>query len=483
METEQNLEIKNLESLIRHRQFNVNEHLRVIKHHEKNYFKPTVPKKVEQAGDFYDIVIKIDSVRQLLEQCEVTINGDKYNQHKDIETLVIGVLGQFNKGKTHIISKLSKFEGLPTGFSISTEGISIKYPVDEKRKITLLDIAGFETSIKYKNSKDIMNYIDRIHTENFLKKYVLTNSDVVIYVVNILTYTDQRMLSRVKYILNQIGKSTGKKKSLYVFHNLSQLSTRTQVEDYVNDVLKPSIKLKSEKSESVSEYGVKLELEFFKEVLDGEESSIIVNHFLLAKDDTEAGNYYNIPLYDRMYSVIFSSTKSSFKFKKFDPVKELMTQFKTDFNTIFSNMTITDGPIFNGKDLIISKVKGALKFQNVLIDDLGAFKSTINVENFWVMRSNSALIIVLEVPRCDKGTVQLEEHRFEESMKIVIKGRRKPFELPEGFKLYRTNLDDDDQFICEFELPYDEQLLGLDIKKFENEFNSGMLTVSIQIYE
>ena len=77
-------------------------------------------------------------------------NGEKnYKKFKDQEILKIGVIGNANKGKSFVLSKISKLE-LPSGMSIKTEGLSIKYPELEKykkRKIVLLDSAGLETPV------------------------------------------------------------------------------------------------------------------------------------------------------------------------------------------------------------------------------------------------------------------------------------------------------------------------------------------------
>ena len=59
------------------------------------------------------------------------------------------VIGNSNKGKSFLLSKISNIK-LPSGTSIRTEGLSIKYPELEKfkdRKIALLDSAGLETPV------------------------------------------------------------------------------------------------------------------------------------------------------------------------------------------------------------------------------------------------------------------------------------------------------------------------------------------------
>ena len=107
----------------------------------------------ENIENFYDIIVDIDSVLKIKKgwKIEMTPRGKKkYEEFKKEDLLRIGVVGNQNNGKTFILSKLSKIN-LPSGTSISTKGISVKYPEleeNEHRKYILLDSAGLETPIK-----------------------------------------------------------------------------------------------------------------------------------------------------------------------------------------------------------------------------------------------------------------------------------------------------------------------------------------------
>ena len=60
--------------------------------------------------DFYDIIIDINSVRKVSTEgwkVEFTKNGlDKYNEYKDKDLILIGVIGNNNKGKSFLLSKV-----------------------------------------------------------------------------------------------------------------------------------------------------------------------------------------------------------------------------------------------------------------------------------------------------------------------------------------------------------------------------------------
>ena len=136
---------------------------------------------------FYDVIVDINSVSDI--NCKkgwkIKMNDkgkQNYEDYKKKNVLKIGVLGNANKGKSYLLSKISKID-LPSGTSIRTEGLSIKYPELAKykdRKIALLDSAGLETPVLRENeidtviSKELFKEKSRekIITELFLQNYI-----------------------------------------------------------------------------------------------------------------------------------------------------------------------------------------------------------------------------------------------------------------------------------------------------------------------
>ena len=118
-----------------------------------NELEKTKELKTFKEEDFYDIIIDINSISAIKKgwNIEFTERGrQKYDQYKKDPLIKIGIVGNVNNGKSFILSKLSKIE-LPTGTSISTKGLSIKYPDlgdgHEHRKYILMDSAGLENPI------------------------------------------------------------------------------------------------------------------------------------------------------------------------------------------------------------------------------------------------------------------------------------------------------------------------------------------------
>ena len=80
--------------------------------------------------EFYDIIVHIDSIKEINKgwKIEMNQNGEQnYQKFKNEKVIKIGVICNANKGKSFILAKISKME-LPSGMSIKTEGLSIKYP-------------------------------------------------------------------------------------------------------------------------------------------------------------------------------------------------------------------------------------------------------------------------------------------------------------------------------------------------------------------
>ena len=102
--------------------------------------------------DFYDMIIDINSIKGIKKGWDIKMSErikKNYSSLKSEKIIKIGVIGNSNKGKSFILSKLSKIN-LPSGTSIRTEGLSVKYPELDlyiNRKIALLDSAGLETPV------------------------------------------------------------------------------------------------------------------------------------------------------------------------------------------------------------------------------------------------------------------------------------------------------------------------------------------------
>ena len=297
---------------------NENEKLRKIEEITNNKFK--------KSKDFYDIIIDINSIKNVNKEgwkIEFNKKGvDKYNDFKNTELITIGVLGNNNKGKSFLLSKISKIK-LLTGTSIQTKGLSVKYPELQGyagRQIILLDSAGLETPVLRKNNsgKNIINEIvkkddekkgaennkehntlekseefkqneefkdntrDKIMTELFLQNCIINASNILLIVVGILTYSEQLLINKIK-----IEAKKQNKERLIIIHNLQEFRTKEQVKDYIdNTLLKCSTfnltgrtwistdKKEEEKEENIEDKGEEHKNEVNQEYIDNNENNI-----------------------------------------------------------------------------------------------------------------------------------------------------------------------------------------------------------------
>ena len=249
--------------------------------------------------EFYDIVIDINSIKKVNTEgwkVKFTENGlKKYNDYKDKDLITIGVIGNNNKGKSFLLSKISKID-LLTGTSIQTEGLSVKYPEltgYKGRHIILLDSVGLETPVlkstnKFNEKKELIpkiedeknkdsnenninneneekekanskekeneqdlenkdksngkeieqnkefkeNARDKLMTELFLENFIIKVSDILLLVVGKLTYSEQLLINKIK----EESKKQNKGK-IFIIHNLQDFRTKEQVENYIAESL------------------------------------------------------------------------------------------------------------------------------------------------------------------------------------------------------------------------------------------------------
>ena len=207
-----------------------------------------IEKKFE---DFYDVVINIRSINSLStpEGWPIKWNINRKEILKNInekKLFKIGVLGNGNMGKSFLLSRLFG-EKIPSGYSIITEGLSIKH--NYEKGYTILDSAGLQTpllkeyekeeekkdkkKIKLRESsieKDFKEYEnlykDKTQTENFIQNLILYLSDMLLIVVGKITFNEQRLINKIKKEIELGNRDENKKKQIFIIHNLMNFQTK-----------------------------------------------------------------------------------------------------------------------------------------------------------------------------------------------------------------------------------------------------------------
>ena len=367
------------------------------------------------AEDFYDVIINIKSITEITKGWEIKFNSKKGKEEYDKmikeEVLKVGVIGNGNKGKSFFLSKISDYE-LPTGTSIRTEGLSLKYPDTSKneRTIVLMDSAGLETPLLKNDNIDENNnnYIknleelakDKSMTELFIQNFVINESDILICVVGILTYNEQKLINRIKSELNN-DNNNNKDRKLFIIHNLQTYVEINQVEKYIKEYLLNSITFNLKKVDASvydEKKNDKINKIFFSEIINNDKNNLEIYHFIMANENSDAGNFYNnfvIEYFKDLYKTIPY-------FSKF-PVIEKIQNFFKDISNLFIENEIKNFDFDNNENnnLIKLNLNEKIMLKKCLIDELGINillnKKFIPKYCYFINKDNTKLIIEIEI--------------------------------------------------------------------------------------
>ena len=445
-------------------------------------------------SQFYDVVIDLDSINALKNKgWEIKYNKEREEIYKKIiteETIKIGVLGLNNVGKSFILGLIAKVV-IPTGYSIATKGISIKYTEGEnnsEKGVCLLDSAGFETpllkdelidkkkieeTIKKEDDKNIdkkkdinnkkksefqlkrefdeLEYElakDKTQTERFIEQLIISLSDMLILVIGKLTRTEQKLITRIKNIVKE--KDNCQIRTIIIIHNLSQYHKKIEVENHINNNLKQSatFNLIEKKVVGMQEYN---DRNYFVE--ESNQGDIKVVHYIMAKQGTEAGNYYNNLTLD----LIKQKYNDCDCRKAIDIPREIVKLF-SDLSPEITEEKIESNQLKISEDNKTIKMKEdgnsdkkdnkLIKLQNAYIDEYGDYrtnnnkfnpkytlyvykdKENLNKEN---KKLQNYLLLILEIPgKINKIIVSY--YKNEKYKGLKIKGKKLKEELEEEKK-------------------------------------------------
>ena len=452
---EKEREIKNLEELNDELLNNIDRRNKIQKDKEMEFITNDINSIVKfnqyndniNFEDFYDIIININSIKQVNQGWDIKMNERgklRFEEYKNKQALVIGMIGNSNKGKSFLLSKISKID-LPNGTNIRTEGLSIKYPDLKKyknRKIVLLDSEGLESPFLfqyYEKRNEVTDEKlkekakDKLVTEYFLQNFIMDSSDIIIAVVGLLTFQEQKFLNKIK---SQISK-LNYKKTLFVIHNLMTLTTVDQVKNYINNTLMNSATFDLEKTTKITtkiSNGEKVEYFFEKK------SKIRIIHLIFANEGSEAGKFYN----NFALEFIENSFQEITDIKSFDVIEKLKERFIGLSKILMENninQIITTKDFINYAQIIKERKIRLEKKRDIIlkryyIDELGFsdLRSNGFIPCYNYFLQDDKLILRLETP----GNVNISvEYIIGEKCNIIqIKGEKKidkePFDLKDN---------------------------------------------------
>ena len=311
---------------------------------------------------FYDLIIDIESFEDLKSEGWKILTSDegnaKYEYFKDVtdnksgEKLLnrVGILGVSDVGKTFILKKLIGKQGNTK----ATKGISVIYPEikDKDKLFVCLDSQGSEEPIidekktaeeVYKLKEDERKKLvkdlskDKKFTEIFIQDFIIKKSNILIVVVDQLTFSEQKLINRLK------NENFDK---LFIIHNIQFFGNKEIIEDYIENIIKKSIFSNLEKSyiinmdennSNLNENNSNLNKEpyYYKEkefgIINNEKSTKkqqVIIHLFMAKEGSDAGKFFNDKTIDFIKTEIMAQTKNR-TFDVLEEIKEFLS-----FNSI-----------------------------------------------------------------------------------------------------------------------------------------------------
>ena len=330
-------------------------------------------KKNREAQEFYDLVLDFNSFEQLKKDgwnANFTkIGKKKYDKciSKNEYNIVIGVVGNKNRGKSYLLGRIMEMEEYknPHGFLITTSGISCIFPKLDNYDNTFitLDTAGRDNPLlqndffEEKDKNELIRNIarDQKVTEIALNDFIIQESDVLITVLEQLSFNEQEML---KNLINQItlygikhvkkNRCTGKR--LIVIHNLMNISTIEGINQFIHEVL-----LKS--------------LTFSLEIQTNKKLGIDI--YIQNINQDKDNNRNKRPIIEIVHLIFGDDSNEEIKQKFNEPAlefirKNITTQVGKNFNVLekFKNFIIEnsknyfEGEAFNENSLIIGNGNG-----------------------------------------------------------------------------------------------------------------------------
>ena len=342
--------------------------------------------KEKSETTIYDLIININSITGILKGWDIKYsqNGKSKSEYsKRTPTKIFSVIGNKDRGKSFILSKVAK-RNLPSGFSVTTKGLSISFPTFDN--IALLDSVGFESPLlecdgedyilksenkdenkkqyevfgklkedikklkqnsknifeirdkemeffsirnNFRNSlKDKENQIysltnERRITDFFLQRFIIENANVLLLVVGKLSIDDQFFLNKLTRLIKDNHKQFLQK--IIVIHNLMTMKKKKTVEDYVKNTLERSLTFTLIKKEDLylknKNKNEYNRIRYVEKNEDLTEKEII--HLIMAQEGTEAGNFYNESTVD----FIRKTGKIVVNAKPLDIIEKLKTYF------------------------------------------------------------------------------------------------------------------------------------------------------------
>jgi len=293
-------------------------------------------KKKIEIGDFFQISLKINSLLNLCDEgWKFDIKNEKLFQKikKKTNNYVISTIGNKTAGKNFFFKKLITKKLIPNNnnniinteidnfFQGNSEGIKLFLPLYLESNIYYINTLSLNSPVLNEEIENEINENEielnqklkevkkkKKFTNFFIIRFSIFISNMILLIINEMTLETQQLIDDVKMLINIINKESEKIITLIIVHNLKFYDKKNDVENYINKIIENSY-FNIENINQTNKNNIFFEKDIFK---------YKAIHIIIAKENTQAGNYYN----DSAISFINSlDTNNIEKFNFFDSLK------------------------------------------------------------------------------------------------------------------------------------------------------------------
>ena len=401
----------------------------------------------------YDAIIDIDSINNLNGKgWNIIYSGDEEKQRQMIESdykVIISVLGNSNRGKTHILQKLCG-KNIKSGYQVQTKGLSMKF----YEHFIYLDTAGTNTPFLIEDEKkrpsesEIQRiYLCQIITNYIIQTFVIDHADIILCVIGMLNSGEQIFLEKIKKLCEN-------KKNLIVIHNLVKCENNEDIIKYKNETLLKMIPIQLVEKK-MPNFGKNIQKVYDKYFIEKENKH--VKHFIYVSDEKKSKE---MQFYNRM---TLDYIKTCIKMEK--------TKQKNLFSELIQHVEKISSYVLE-KEIKLKKIENSIKCQDKEINpkDIKADDNIIFIGKEYeppYRYYRRGQFFIFEIQICSKSYNLKESHILDtdsNETNFTISGERIP------------NTDDEKNYLInkrknftKFKIVTKVKLLDFDIKHINKE--------------
>ncbi|KAK5581303.1 hypothetical protein RB653_001334 [Dictyostelium firmibasis] len=208
--------------------------------------------------------------------------GSLLSEYSKYSTLAC--LGSFNIGKTFFINKYNG-SYLPSGTRSQTIGLSLS--ISRDNETITIDTAGSNTALQVGEDKTEEQLARKESTEMFIRDMAFSLASIIIYVLNELTWTDQRFILALQSKIQSLRSEQNIRKTLIIVHNYQKVNS------YEELLAETKTYIDSPFSGTYHHGDIKKITSKEEVVLFFTESVNDTHHYFLCNDKSDFGKRYN----------------------------------------------------------------------------------------------------------------------------------------------------------------------------------------------